>query len=188
MRITVCCKNLYDAVADLDDGHIKGTAAQIVYHDLLFLFVVKTICQCRRRRLVNNTLYLQTGNFACVFCSLTLSVIEICGNRNDCFSHLLPQITLCICLQLLQNHCGNLLRGIFLAVNRTSVIRTHVSLNRSNGFLSIGNCLTLCRLAYQPLSGLCKCHYGRCGPCAFCIGYNGGFSTFHHCNTAVCRT
>ena len=109
MGIAVGCKHFDHAVANLDDGYIKGTAAQVIYHDLLLFLIVKTVSQSCRRRLVDDTLYFQTGNLARILGGLTLCIIKICRNRDHCLGNLLSQITLGICLQLLEDHSGNLL-------------------------------------------------------------------------------
>ena len=109
MCITVGSQNFYYTIADFNDGDIKGTAAQVVHHNLLLFFIVQTVSKRCRRRLVDNTFYFKTGNLACVLGSLTLCVIKISGNRNDCFGYFLTQIALRIRLQLLKNHSRNLL-------------------------------------------------------------------------------
>ena len=183
--ITIGGKNLDDTVADLDDGNIEGTAAKVINHDLLFLLVVQTICQCSCRRLVDDTLYIQSCDLSCILGCLTLCIIEICRNRNDCLADLLAQIALCIVLQLLKNHCGNLLRAVFLAIECTSVVRTHVSLNRRNGVLRIGNSLALRRLTDQTVSVLRESYYGRSRSRTFLVCNNGRLTTFHDCNAAI---
>ena len=110
MGIAVGGKHFDHTVADLNDGHIKGTATQVIYHDLLFFFVIQTISQSCCRRLVDDTFYIQTGDLACVLGSLTLRIVEIGRYRNDRFRYTLSQIALSICFQLLQDHCGDLLR------------------------------------------------------------------------------
>ena len=99
--VTIGCQNFDNAVTDFDNGHIKCTAAQIVYHDLLFFFVVKSICQRSSRRLVDNTLYIHACNLACIFGCLTLCVIEVSRYGNYRFRHFFTQIVFCIPFQLL---------------------------------------------------------------------------------------
>ena len=36
-----------DAITDLDDGHVKGAAAQVVDHDLLGRTVIQAVSQSR---------------------------------------------------------------------------------------------------------------------------------------------
>ena len=121
---------LDDSVADLDDGHIEGAAAEIVYHNLLLFLIVQAVSQRRCCRLVDDTLYIKSGDLAGVLCRLTLCVIEICRAGDDGLCDLFSQIAFRVALQLLQNHCGDLLRSVALAVNGNSVIGAHVTLDR----------------------------------------------------------
>ena len=186
MCITIGCKNLDDTVADLDDGYVEGTAAQVVNHDLLLFLVVQTVCQSRSCRLIDDSLDIQTCNLTCILGSLTLSIVEVCGNSDNCLRYLLTQIALCICLQLLQNHSGNLLRRILLVIDGATAVGTHISLDGSDCLLSVCYSLTLCRLTHKSLTCLCKSHNGRCGSCAFCVCDNGRLTAFHNCHAAVC--
>ena len=66
MGIAVGGQNLGNAVAHLDDGHIEGTAAQIVDHDLLVVFLIHTVSQSSCGGLVDDTADVQACNGACV--------------------------------------------------------------------------------------------------------------------------
>ena len=185
MGIAVGCQYFDDTVTDLDDGYVEGTAAQVVNHDLLLFLIVKAIGKCCRGRLVDDTLYFQACDLTGILGCLTLCIIEVCGNGDDCFRYLLTQIALCISLQFLKDHGRDLLRGILLAVNGTAIVSTHVSLDGGDGLLSVGHCLTLCRLTNQSLTRLGKSHDGRCRSCAFCVCDNGGLTTFHNSYAAI---
>ena len=186
MCITVGCQHLDDAVADFDNGNIEGTAAEVIYHNLLLFFVVKTVSQRCCGRLVDDTFYFQTCNLTCILGCLTLCIVEVCGNGNNGLRYLFTQVAFRICFQFLKNHCGNLLRRIFLTVNGTSVVRTHISLDGRDGLFCIGDCLTLCRFTDQSFAGLGKCYNRGCCSCAFCVCDDGGFTPFHNCYAAVC--
>ena len=185
MGVAVGRKHFDDAVADVDDGHVEGAAAEVVDHNLLLFVVIKAVSECSRRRLVDDTLYLKARNLTCVLGCLTLCVVEVRRNRDDSLADLLTEIALRIRLQLLQNHCGNLLRRVALAVNGHLVIRAHVTLDRSNRAVRIRDSLTLCRLADQALAVLRKCNDGRCGSCALAVRNDDGLSALHHRNAAV---
>ena len=186
--IAVGRENFDYAVTDFDDGNIEGTAAKVIYHDFLLFLIVKAVSQCSSSRLVDNTLYVQTGNLSCILGCLTLCVIKVSGNCDNCLRNRLTQIALCVCLQFLKDHCGDLLRCVLLSVNVYLVICTHMALNGRNGAVCICNSLTLCRLAYQSLSCLCKCHDGWSCSYSFCVGDNGWLSAFHNGHTAICCT
>ena len=185
MVVTCGSQNLDNAVTDLDDGNIEGTAAKVVYHDLLLFLIVKAVCQCCSSRLVDDTFYIKSCDLTCILGCLSLCIVEVCRNSDNCLAYFLAQIVLCICFQLLQNHSGNLLRRIFLSVDVYFIISSHVSLDGRDGLLGVGNCLTFCRLTYQTLTGLCKCYDRRCCSCSFCICNNCRFSTFHYGYTRV---
>ena len=110
MSITVGSQNFDDTITDLYDRYIKCTTTEVVYHDPLLAFIIKSVCQCCGCRLVNDTLYFEACDLAGVLGCLTLSIIEVCGYGYDRFGNFLTQIILCICFQLLQDHCRNLLR------------------------------------------------------------------------------
>ena len=186
--IAVGGQNFDDAVADLDDGNIECTAAQVIDHDLLLFLVVQAVSQCCSCGLVDDSLYFKAGDLACVLGCLSLRIVEVCGNSDDCLCDLLAQIALCVRFQLLQDHSGDLLRGILLAVDGAAAVCSHVSLNRRDRVVSVCNCLTLCGLTYKSLAVLCESDDGRCGPCALCICDNCRLSAFHNCYAAVCCT
>ena len=97
MCITVCCKNFDNAVTDLDDGNIECTAAEVIYHDLLLFLVVKTVSKGCRCRLVDDTLYIKTGNLTGILCCLTLGIVEVSRNCDNCLCYLLSKVALSIC-------------------------------------------------------------------------------------------
>ena len=188
MGIAVGSQNFDHAVADLDDGHIEGTAAQVVYHDLLLFFIIKAVSQSSGCRLVDDTLYIQARDLARVLGGLTLGVVEVCGNGDDGLRHLFADVVFRVRLQLLQDHCGDLLRRILLSVNVHLIVASHMSLNGRNGPLRVRHRLTLCGLADQPLAGLRKRDHAGRGARAFRVCDNSGLAALHHCHAAVCRT
>ena len=94
--VTVCSQNLDNAVTDLNDRYIECTAAKVVYHDLLFFFIVKSVCKSCSCRLVDDTFYIKACDLTCIFCSLTLCIVEICRYCDNCFCYLLAKIILSI--------------------------------------------------------------------------------------------
>ena len=182
------CENFNNTVADFQNGHIEGAAAEVVNHDLLVIFFIKPIGKSCCGRLVDDTLYFKACNLAGVLCCLTLCIREVCRNRDDCFGNRLSEVSFGICLQLLENHCGNLLRGIGLVVDGHFVVGAHFTFDGGNGAVRVGNSLAFCHLAYHSFAVFGKCHDGRCGACAFSVCNNGCFSAFENCNAAVCCT
>ena len=172
------------AVAHFDDGNIEGAAAQVVDHDLLLAFLIDAVGKGSRSRLIDDTLDLQTGNLAGVLGGLALGIGEVGGNGNDCFGDLFAQVALGIGLQLLQDHRGNFLRGVLLAIDVHLVIGAHVTLDGRDGLFGVGDSLALSHLAYQTLIVFeCYNRRGRAG--ALAIGDDDGFAAFHNCYAGI---
>ena len=180
MVITGSCQYFDNAVADFDNGNIECTSAQVINHDLLFIFIIKTIGQSCGCRLVDNTLYIKTGNLTGILCSLSLSIVEVSRYGNNSFADLFTKVAFRICFQFLKNHCGNFLWRIFLIINGYSVIGAHMSLNGRDRLICICHSLTFCRFTDKTFPGLCKGNNGRCCSCAFGICDNYRFSAFHN--------
>ena len=187
MVVTGSCQNLLYAVAHFDDGNIEGTAAEVVDHDLLLIFLINAIGKGCRSRLVDDPLDLQTGDPTGVLGRLTLGIGEVGGNGDDRFGDLLAQIGFCIGLQLLQDHCGDFLRGVLLAINVHLVVGAHVALNGRNGLIGVGDGLALCYLTHQTLI-VFECYNRGGGACALAVGDNDGFAALHNCYTGIGST
>jgi hypothetical protein len=89
VRVAVCGLDFNYAFADLKDRDIERSAAEVVDCDGFVLLLIETVSQRGRRRLVDDALYIESGNLAGVFGRLSLRVIEICGNGDDGFGNLL---------------------------------------------------------------------------------------------------
>ena len=113
----------------------------------------------------NCLLYTSTCDLTCIFGSLTLSIVEVSRNCDNCLCYFLTKICLCILFQFLKDHCGDLLWRIFLVIDGYTVIGTHLSFDRGDRSVCICNCLTFCRLTYQTLSCFCECYNGWCCSC-----------------------
>ena len=187
--------NLKYAVAQLKNRNVERTAAKVEDQNLFILVgFVETVSKSRCRRLIDDTHNLETSDLACVLGCLTLSVVEISRNSDNCLSDGLAYALLSVGLDLLQNHCGNLFRHVVLAVNvhnstATIAVLYHVSnglllfaglsirtadetLYRCDGVFRIGNSLVLCGLAYRALAVLAEANNGRRGAVAFCVNQN----------------
>ena len=116
------------AVADLQDGYVERTAAQVEHHDLLLIFFVQSVRQRRRRGLVDDTEHFEARDTAGVFSSLPLRVAEVRGHGDDRLRDRRAQIILGVRLQFLQDHCGDLRGRVALAVDLDLAVGTHISL------------------------------------------------------------
>ena len=188
MCITVDSLDLDDTIADLDQRDIECAAAEIVDHDRLVLLVIKTIGKGCCRRLVDDTLDIETSDTACILCCLSLCVIEVRRNCDDSLCDLLTEISFCVCLQLLKNHSGDFLRCVGLAAGCDLLVCAHLSLDGRNCICRVRDCLTLSRLTDKSLTCLCKCDDRRCCSCAFRVRDNCRLTAFHDSYAAVCCT
>ena len=186
--VAVGGQNFDDAVADVQDGDIERAAAEVIDHDLLLGFLVDAVGQRGCGRLVDDTLDVETGDLAGVLGGLTLGVVEVGRDGDDGFGDGAAQISLGVCLQLLQDHRGDLLRGVLLAVDVDFIVGAHVTLDGRDGAVVVGNSLALCDLTDHTLAGLRECHDGRGGAVAFGVGDNDGLAAFHNCYAAVGST
>ena len=189
-QVVVTCGslNFLNAVAHLNDGYIECTATQVVNHNGLILFLIDAVGKSRSGRLVDDTLYVKTCDLTCILCCLTLCVGEVCGNGDYSFCNGFAEICLSISLKLLEDHSGNFLRSVLLAVDVNLVVGTHVSLDRGNGSFSVGNCLTLCNLTNKSFACLCEAYNGRRGSCTLRVGDYDCGAAFHNCYAGVSCT
>ena len=152
--ITGCSQNLLNAVAHLDNRNIESTAAEVINHNLLVVFLIDTVGKSRSSRLIDNTLYIKTRNLTCILCCLTLCIGEVSRNCNNCLGYGSADISLGIIFKLLQNNSRYFLRSVSLTVNIYGIRSAHLTLNRHYGTFGVGNSLTFCNLTYHSFTGL----------------------------------
>ena len=186
--VTGSCQNFLNAVAHFDDRNIECAAAEVVNHDFLVVFFINAVSKRSRCRLVDNTFDVETSDTAGVFGRLTLCVGEVSGNGDDRFGHFAAEVAFRVAFQLLQNHCGNFLRGVSFVADGDFVIRTHVAFNRRNGALGVGDGLAFCDLTDHTLAVFGKRDNGRGGSCAFGVRNNDGLAAFDNRDAGVCCT
>ena len=207
MRVTVGGKHFEHAATELQDRDIKRTATQVEDRNLHVLVrLVHTVSQSGSRRLVHDTLHVQTGNLSGFLCSLTLRVGEVGRYGDDGFRHFLAQIILGRLLHLLQNHGRDFLRSVQTSfdVHARGVVvslhyrirhtgyfllhlvigLTHETLDGEHGVLRVGDGLTLGGVTHQTLAVL-KRHDGRRSALALVVGNHHRFVTFKYGNTRV---
>ena len=186
--ITVGSQNFGNTVAHLDDGDIERTAAEVVDHDLLVGFLIDAVSQRSSRRLVDDTLNVQTGDGTGVLGGLTLAVVEVGGDGDDGLGDRLAQISLGVSLQLGEDHSADLLGGVVLAAGMDLFSRAHLTLDGRNRVLGVGDGLALCDLADQTLAGLGEADDRRGGAGAFGVRDDDGLAAFHNGDAAVGST
>ena len=102
-RVAVGGADFDDAVADFEDRDIEGTAAKVINRDLLVDLLVEAIRERSGSRLIDDALYVKTGDAAGVLGRLALGIVEICRYRDDGFSDHFAQIGFRVSLQLGEN-------------------------------------------------------------------------------------
>ncbi len=116
VRVAVGRFDLDDAFAHFEDGNVERAAAEVVHGDGLVLLLVEPVGQSSRRGLVDDALYFETGDFACVLGRLALRVVEVGRHGDHGLGDRLAQIGLGALLELLKDHCRDFGRGVFLAL------------------------------------------------------------------------
>src|SRR5471032_1188408 len=81
-------------VGDFNDGHVEGTAAQVIHGDLaVALFgLVQAESQRGRGWLIDDALDVQTGDTACVLGGLALRVVEVSRHGDDRFGDFFTEV------------------------------------------------------------------------------------------------
>ena len=206
VRVAVGGFHLEDTVAQLEDGDIEGTAAEVKHGHLgVGFLLVQTVSQSGCGRLVDDTFHVQTRNLAGLLGGLTLRVAEVSRHRDDGFRHLLTEVVLRRFLHLLQNHSGDLLRGVRAVVDlhfrhvvggafhdighaahlagHAVVGLAHETLDGEDGLGGVGDGLTLGGVTDLTLIVAHERHDGRRGSSAFAVGDDDRLAAFHHRNT-----
>ena len=110
-------QDLDDAALDGEDGDVEGAPTQVVDHDGLVLLLVHPVGQRGCRRLVDDALHVEAGDDAGILRGLALRIGEVGGHGDDRVGYRLAQIFLGIPLELVQDHGGDLLWQVLLAVD-----------------------------------------------------------------------
>ena len=181
-------QDLDDSAVNVQNGHVKGAAAQVVDHDLLGVLLVHAVGQGRSGGLVDDALHLQARDLACVLGGLALGIGKVGGDGNDRRIHGIAQIGLRVGLELLEDHGGDLLGRVPFAVDLYGVVRAHLPLDGGDGPVRVGDGLALGRLAHKALAGLGKAHHGGCGPAALSVRDHHHLAALHDGHAGICRT
>ncbi len=170
--------HLEETVADLENGDIKGAAAQVVHGDGFVFAFVQTVSQGRSGRLIDDSEHFQTRDFSRVFGGVALGVIEVRGHGNDCLGDRLAEIGFGVVLDFCQNHGGHLGRGVLFVAQghaqisvgsfidlirhagfgalhlRVIITASHKALDRKDGVFGINNGLVARHAPDQPFAVL----------------------------------
>ena len=210
VRVAVGRFHFDDAFADLEDRDIERTAAEVEYRDGLVFFLVQTVGQSCRRRLVDDTQDFESRDLTGVFRRLTLSVVKVSRNGDNGLIDLRTEIILGRLLQFLQHHRRDLRRAVLLcprASIRTSpfeafhfirhlldlflnlvIATSHEPLDRIKRVFGVGDGLAFGDLADQAVAVLGKRDDRRRRAPAFGICDDDRLAAFHHGNDRIGRS
>ena len=198
--------NLEDAVAEFQDGHVEGAAAEVEHEDLLVLIgLIEAVGQSSSRRLVDDAEHFEAGDLASVLRRLTLRVVEVRRHGDDCLGDGAADLLFRVGLQLLEHHCRDFLGSVGLSLDvddRAAVLArldlvahlgllslrlvegaTDETLDGRNRVLRVGDCLVLRSLADDALAVLAEALDRRSGAVAFGVHEDFRLAAFHdrHC-------
>ena len=211
MSVAVRGFHLKDPITKFQDGDIKSATAEVEDRNLdVLILLVKSVCKCGSRWLINDAFDIQSGNLAGFFGSLALGIVEVCRYRYHGISELLAKVIFCGLFHFLKDHRTNLRWGVDSVThfNTGSVVITfydfewnhlhflshfvveaaHKTLYGRHGVLGISNGLALCSLTHQSLAALRKGNDGRSSPPALGVGNNDRVISLHHSHNGVGRS
>ncbi len=198
-------------VGNFNDRNVESTAAQVINRNFAIAFFgfIHTESQCSCCRLIDDPLDFKTGNTTCIFGRLTLAIVEVGRNRDDCLGHFFTQIVFSRLFHFAQDIGRHLRRRQLLALcfnPRITVIclddlvghQVDIFLNRffiilaANQALDgiqrigrIGYRLALGGGTHQNFTVLHISHNRRRSARAFRVFNNVDLATIHDSNTAV---
>ena len=188
-RVAVRRLDLEHTLTELKNRHVEGTTAEVEYEYRLVLILVETIGESCRRRLVDDAQHLKSCDLARVLRRLTLTVVEVRRDGDNCLRNSLAEVCLCIALELLQNHRGDLGRRVVLAVDRHMIVAlAHVTLDGRNRAVGIRDRLVLRETPDKTLPILRKAHDGRRDAAALRVRDDGRLAALHDGDNGVRRS
>ena len=106
-----------DIVAQLQDGDVKGSAAQVIHRDCLVEGLAKAVGQRGRGRLIDDADDLQLGDLARGPHRLPLRVVEICGDRDHGLADFLADPVLRDIPDVIQEQRGDFAQAVNILVH-----------------------------------------------------------------------
>ena len=198
-------------IGNLDDGHVKRAATQVIHRNLAVAFFVLVQAESQRGsgRLVDDAFDIQAGDAARVFGGLALRVVEIRRHGDHRVGDFFAQVIFCGLLHFAQNVSADLLRCHAVAahfdpgvavIGRSNFVGHQVdvllhfffrelapdqALDRIQRVLGVGHRLALGRRADQHLAIFLVRNDGRRGTRAFGVFNDLGHIAFHDGHAAI---
>ena len=140
LRVAVGGLDLEHAVADLEDRHVEGAAAEVEHEDrLVGVLLVEAVGERGGRRLVDDAEHLEPGDLAGLLGGGALGVVEVGGHGDDGLGDGVAEVALGVSLQLLQRAGRDLLGRVLLAVDLDRPVGAHLALDRADGAVGVGD-------------------------------------------------
>ena len=207
--VSICSFHFEHAVSDFENGDIECTAAKVIdCNGFFFLIFVDTVSKSCGGGFVDDTFDVKTCDSTGVFSCLSLAVVEVSRDGDDSFGDFFTEICFSIIFELLQDHCGDFRRRVFLAVNFNAsiavgcfgdgvrnafcfflhirIFHTHQTFNGENCIFRVCDSLTFCSLTNQTFTIFCECNDRGSCVCSFCVRNDFERSVIHHSHAAVC--
>ena len=116
MGITISGLYLKDAIAELENGDVESATAKVEDDDLFVFLGLEAISESGGRRLIDNSFDLKASDFTGVLGGLTLRIVEVGRDGNNSLGNFFAKEGLSISFDFSEDHGGNFLRGLDLAV------------------------------------------------------------------------
>mmetsp|Transcript_7468 Transcript_7468/g.31055 ORF Transcript_7468/g.31055 Transcript_7468/m.31055 type:complete len:765 (+) Transcript_7468:164-2458(+) len=196
-------EHLEHAVADFEDGHVEGPAAEVEDQDRLVRLLLETVRQGSRGGLVDDAQNFDAGDLTGILSGLALRVVEVRGHGDHRFGHGVAEVRSGVVAELAQHLRGDLLRGEVLAgslalelhVAGVALLRRvrHLAvlvrdlleaaadeaLHGEERVLGVHHALALGDLADEAVAVLGVGDDGGGGAAALGVGHDGGGTTLH---------
>ena len=170
--VAVGALHLEHAVADLEDRHVEGAAAEVEHEDRLVgrALLVEPVRERRSGGLVDDAQHLEAGDLAGFLGGGALGVVEVGRDRDHRLGDRVAEVGLGVALQLHQRAGADLLGRVLLAVDLHVPAGAHVALDRADRAVGVGDGLALGHLAHQHLAALGEGDDGRGGAGPLAVG------------------
>ena len=105
--IAICGFNFKNTIANFEDGHVKCTAAEVINSNCFAVFLVHTISERRRSRLVDDAEDFEASNLTRVFRGLALRVIKVSWHCDNGLGNVRAKESFRCFFHFCQNHRRN---------------------------------------------------------------------------------
>ena len=109
--ISIGGEHFEDAIADFQDRDIECSAAEVEYSDFFVVLLIETIGERGSSRLRDDPFDIESGDASCIFCRLTLRVVEVSGDCDHGFCDFFSEIGFCSLFHFDQDLRSRLLLG-----------------------------------------------------------------------------